>query len=509
MKYGCYKKEVSVRMTTNNFTKIEQLMDIGTEESHLASDEVQDFLPQGMFSPEDIVDFLLKSDIETVVMIQGKVENPDREETEQHSSEKTDNIIMAYLKDVGHVSHLTSEEEDNIAKKMEEGERKTWNLLFNLPQVVDEFLEIRLRLEKGTVNTVDIVNTVDDINYTEKDEEKYKKKAISFINTIQKLCEKKEEIKGILLETDELHRKQREETLKMIENKIEEILLDLKINKKILDGIIRKITRQIKFMDMGEARVVAQILMELAEIDNGLKAVKNRLIQANLKLVVSIAKRYMNRGLSLLDLIQEGNMGLIKAADKYDYQKGYKFSTYATWWIKQGMTRAIADYSRTIRIPIHVLETMNRIGKVRIPLFQELERAPNIAEISLKTGLSTEKVKKIMKISKKTTSIDTLIGDEESRLSDFIADLESPSPFAEFVGSSLREEVAKVLLTLTPKEEKIIRMRHGIGEITDHTLEEIGDVFGLSRERIRQIETKALKKLKHPSRQKMLESFQE
>jgi len=294
-----------------------------------------------------------------------------------------------------------------------------------------------------------------------------------------------------------------------IENKIDETLLNLKLNKRVLEDIIKKIAKQIKFMDEAEARSVRQRLIELREIENGLKVVKNRLIQANLRLVINIAKKYLNRGLSFLDLIQEGNMGLMKAAEKYDYQKGYKFSTYSTWWIRQAITRAIADYARTIRVPVHVLETMNKITKVTISLFQELGREPNLDEISEKAGLPLEKVRKIMKVSNEPISIETPIGDDESKLGDFIADPKSPSPFMELVGITLKEEIDKVLSTLTPREEKVIRMRLGIGEKTDYTLEEVGEVFGLTRERIRQIEAKALRKLKHPSRRKRLESFLE
>ncbi|MBA4419414.1 MAG: RNA polymerase sigma factor RpoD [Syntrophus sp. (in: bacteria)] len=505
------KPDISTLVKTGHFyfglTKIEQLVDIEMEKDYFTSNEIRDVLPRNIFSPEEIGDFFSESDIDMVEMIQEKPEDPDWEETEQHPSEKTENILWAYLKDIGHVSYLTSEEEYHIAKKIEEGERKAWHLLFDLPQAVSGLLEIRMQLDKGTINAVDIINTIDTMNSMEKDEEKHKKKAISLIDTIKNLCEKKEAIEGRL--PGESHREQREIKLKMIESKIEETLFDLKLNKKILDGIINKIAQQIKFMDENETRVITRKLRELVEIDNGLRGVKNRLIQANLRLVVSIAKRYMNRGLSFLDLIQEGNIGLMKAADKYDYQKGYKFSTYATWWIRQAIARAIADYSRTIRIPVHASETMNRIGKVRISLFQELGREPNLTEISLKAGLSLEKVRMIMKIPDGTVSIDTPMGDEESRLSDFIADPESLSPFMEIVGASLREEVDKVLSTLAPKEEKVIRMRLGIGEMTNHTLEEVGDVFGLTRERIRQIEVKALKKLQHPLRQKRLESFME
>ncbi len=484
------------------------------DKGFFVSDEVNDCLPREIFSPEDVFDYLSESDIDIVETIQEKVgsrkeENMDIGGVEKSLSETTDNIIWAYLKDIGHVALLTSDEEYRIAKKIEEGDKKAKNILFGLPQAVNELLEIGQQLKEETVNIVDVINNIDEMKCTQKDEEKYKKKTISSINTIKSLHEKKEGIKKILPGTDKPGRKELAKDLQRIEDKTEEILLNLKLNKKILVEIIRKIAQQMKFMNDGEARIVRRKLMELSEIENGLRIVRNRLVQANLRLVINIAKRYLNRGLSFLDLIQEGNMGLMKAAEKYDYQKGYKFSTYSTWWIRQAITRAIADCARTIRVPVHILETKNKISKATIALFQELGKEPNLEEISIKAGLPLEKVRKIMKISSGPVSIETPIGDDESKLGDFIADPKASSPFLEFVGISLKEEIDKVLSTLTPREEKVIRMRLGIGEKTDYTLEEVGDVFGLTRERIRQIEAKALRKLQHPSRRKRLESFQE
>ncbi|MBA4391792.1 MAG: RNA polymerase sigma factor RpoD [Syntrophus sp. (in: bacteria)] len=500
-------------MTIKNSTAVKHLVDIGMEQGYLSSDEASDFLPRNIFSPEDAFDFLSESDIDIVDTIKEKVElhheeSADWGEAEKLPSEKTDNIVWSYLKDIGHVSLLTPDEEYQIAIKIEEGERTAKNILFELPQAVDELLEIGQQLNEGSVNIADVINSIDEANSTQKDEDKHTKKTISSIKNIKSLHDKKEEIKIKQPGMDELHRKELEKNLKTIESKTEEILLNLKLNKKVLVEIIRNIARQIKFMDDGEARNVKQKLRELIEIDNKLKVVKNRLVQANLRLVINIAKRYMNRGLSFLDLIQEGNMGLMKAADKYDYHKGYKFSTYSTWWIRQAITRAIADYARTIRVPVHILETTNKISKVTTSLFQELGREPNLEEISLKAGLPLEKVRKIMKVTNGTISIETPIGDDESKLGDFIADTKASSPFTELVGTSLKEEISKVLSTLTPREEKVVRMRFGIGENTDYTLEEVGDVFGLTRERIRQIEAKALRKLQHPTRQKRLESFQ-
>jgi len=505
-------------MSIKNYSEIKHLIDMGLEKGYLTPDEINDVLPQHMYSPEDIediFDYLSESNIDIVETIKEKVETAAEEttsdwvETEKFQAERTDNIIWSYLKDIGKVSLLTSEEEYQIAKKIEEGERKIRILLFGLPQAVKELQEIGIQLKKDNINIIDVIKNLNEINYTKKDEEKYKKRTITLINNVKSLFEKKEGLLKSLSDADAVQKKQIEKKLKNLEAKLDETLLNLSLNKKIIEDVIKKVSNQVQFLDEKETWEIRKKLSEITKIENELKIVKNRLIQANLRLVINIAKKYLNRGLSFLDLIQEGNMGLMKAAEKYDYQKGYKFSTYSTWWIRQAITRAIADYARTIRVPVHVLETMNKITKVTISLFQELGREPNLEEISLKAGLPVEKVRKIMKVSNEPISIETPIGDDESKLGDFIADPKSPSPFNELVNISLKEEISKVLSTLTPREEKVIRMRLGIGEKTDYTLEEVGEVFGLTRERIRQIEAKAIRKLKHPSRRKRLESFLE
>jgi RNA polymerase primary sigma factor len=249
------------------------------------------------------------------------------------------------------------------------------------------------------------------------------------------------------------------------------------------------------------------------EIDKGLRkaeSAKNELIKANLRLVVSIAKKYTNRGLQFLDLIQEGNIGLMKAVDKFEYQRGYKFSTYATWWIRQAITRAIADQARTIRIPVHMIETINKLIKISRSLVQEHGREPNPEEIAEKMGFPLEKVRKVLKIAKEPISLETPIGEEEdSHLGDFIEDKKIMSPVEAVTKFDLSEQTRKVMTTLTPREEKVLRKRFGVGEKADHTLEEVGREFSVTRERIRQIEAKALRKLRHPRRRKLLESFTE
>lgn len=503
-------------MALKNYDELKQLIDIGLEKGYLTPDEINDYLPQSIYSPEeieDIFDYLTAANIDITETIKEKTEPTEEtkewEDIEKFSGEKTDNIIWAYLKDIGKVSLLTPEEEYEIAKKIEEGERKIRNLLFRLPQAIAQLQDLQLQLKKGSVSIIDVVKNIDELNYTKKDEEKHRKKAIALINTVKKVYDKKKALEEELADPHSPNRKQLEKRLKKLNEKLEESLTSLNLTRKVMEDIIRKVEKEIEFLDEEEKGNVKETFTKINRIEKELKEVKNRLIQANLRLVINIAKKYLNRGLSFLDLVQEGNMGLMKAAEKYDYQKGYKFSTYSTWWIRQAITRSIADYARTIRVPVHVLETMNKITKVTISLFQELGREPTIEEISRKAGLPVEKVRKIMKVSNEPISIETPIGDDDSKLGDFIADPKSPSPLNELVKISLKEEIDKVLATLTPREEKVIRMRLGIGEKTDYTLEEVGEVFGLTRERIRQIEAKALRKLKHPSRRKRLESFLE
>lgn len=295
-----------------------------------------------------------------------------------------------------------------------------------------------------------------------------------------------------------------------IEGQMDEQLQDTAALEAFTDEMamtdpVRMYLKEIGKIDLLSSEEELELAKRVAEGDD---AAKNRMIEANLRLVVSVAKHYLGRGMQLLDLIQEGNMGLLKAVEKFDYTKGYKFSTYATWWIRQSITRAVADQARTIRIPVHMVETINRVSRTSRALVQELGREPTLSEISNQLGIAEDKIAEVMKIAQDPVSLETPVGEEDdSHLGDFIQDSEAMEPAESASYNMLRQQLAEVMATLSPRECKVLRLRFGLEDGRAHTLEEVGKEFDVTRERVRQIEAKALRKLRHPSRSKILKDF--
>jgi RNA polymerase primary sigma factor len=461
----------------------EEIINLGKRRGVLTYDEINEALPSEFFSPdelEDLMDVLSDMGVKVVDYEEGMPADEEIEE-EVEEYERAEDLVQAYFNSMGDISILTKDEETDLAKKLEQGREIIRETICALPI----FEKI-----KATIDVED-----EDTLMTE--EEKADEAVIKTLSRLEELME-------VVENADDRIRKHR--TLKEFRAAINEKKKKGQNTKK-LEAVLKEVQADYKRVEAEVGTKVDSLKDMWNKIFKARYLVteaKNELITRNLRLVVNIAKNYVGRGLPLLDLIQEGNIGLMKAVDKFKYEKGFKFSTYATWWIRQAITRALIDQTKTIRVPVHMMEFYNRVTKASRELTQQLGREPTNEEIARKLVVPVRKVEEVFRAIQDPIALQTPIGDEDTELEDFIGDKASPSPYFDAERVETSEQIQRVLRTLTQKEETVIRMRFGIGADRDHTLEEVGRYLSITRERVRQIEAKALRKLKHPSRLKAL-----